>query len=80
MKLIEGWRKMDKDRGFINTTSGQTLTIKKKEFGRNYVVFLLPEERKEDEQGKIISPEYPTEAKAEAFAIDWMKKNTKGAE
>ncbi len=78
MRLIVGWRKMDKDRGFVNTTSGQTLTIKKKEFGRNYIVLLLPQERNDDEQGKTISPEYATEAKAEAFAIDWMKKNPEG--
>jgi len=28
--------------------------------------------------GQTVSPEFATEVKAEAFALDWMKKNPKG--
>jgi hypothetical protein len=78
MKLAKGWRRMDKERGFINDTSGQTLVVKKKEFGEHYLVLLFPLERNDDEKGRKISPEFQTESKAEAFAMDWLKKNPKG--
>ena len=80
MKLAEGWRRMDKERGFINETSGQTLVVKKKEFGEHYLVLLFPRERNDDEEGRKISPEFQTESKAEAFAMDWLKKNPNGTE
>ncbi len=77
MKLVKGWRKMDNDRGFMNTTTEQTLIVKKKEFGQHYLVMLYPKV-KGDEEGKKISPEFQTESKAEAFALAWMEKNPKG--
>ena len=77
MKIIEGWKKIDNKRGYLNVTSGQNLTVAKKQFGQHYVVLLFPEPGANDE-GDVISPEYATESKAEAFALDWMNKNPKG--
>jgi hypothetical protein len=74
MKTMEGWRKMSHNRGFQNEITGQTITVKKKEFGTEYAVWLMPNEAGETE-GKKISPEFASESKAYAFAQDWMKKN-----
>jgi hypothetical protein len=78
MKLVKGWRKMDNQRGFINETTGQTLIVKKKEFGEHYLVLLFSRETTDDDKGEKISPEYPTESKAEAFALAWLNKNPNG--
>ncbi len=77
MKMIKGWRRIDNKRGFINELTGQNLVVEKKEFGEEYVVMLFPK-MKDVEEGQKISPEYPTAAKAEAFAFDWMSKHPKG--
>ena len=58
--------------------TGQTLIIVKAEFGLHYHVLLFEGQPKEDKEGKKISPEYPTEGKAEKFAIDWMTKHGSG--
>jgi hypothetical protein len=79
MKTLKGWRKISNQGGFLNETTGQTLVITKKEFGLHYHVLLFGGERKEDKEGKKVSPDYPTESKAEAFAVDWMKKNSNGS-
>jgi hypothetical protein len=34
--------------------------------------------KNDDSEGRKISPEYATESKAEAFAMDWMNKHPKG--
>ena len=70
---------MDRQRGFVNETTGQNLVVTKKEFGTDYVVLLFPRVRVDD-KGETISPEYATAAKAEAYALDWMDKHPKGAE
>ncbi len=80
MTVLKGWRKISHDRGFMNETTGQTLVIEKKEFGEHYVVLLRPAESNSNEEGKKISPDFSAESKAEAFAIDWMKKNPKGTQ
>ena len=77
MRMIEGWKKIDNDRGYLNITTGQNLVVSKKQFGQQYIVFLFPEMRKGLE-GTKISPEYATKSKAEAYAFDWMKKHPKG--
>jgi hypothetical protein len=77
MKIVKGWRRIDNQRGFINENTGQNLVISKKQYGEHYVVLLLPKV-KDDEEGRKISPEFPTEAKATAFAMDWMSKHPKG--
>jgi hypothetical protein len=76
MKLIKGWKKISNQGGYINDQTGQTLTIAKKEFSQNYHVLLT--ENQTGEEDKKISPEFHTEAKAEAFAIDWMQKHPNG--
>jgi hypothetical protein len=78
MKTPKGWRKISNQGGFLNEMTGQTLITAKAEFGLHYHVLLFEGQFKEDKEGKKISPEYPTEAKAERFAIDWMMKNPKG--
>jgi hypothetical protein len=77
MKIVEGWRRIDNQKGFINETTGQTLVVTKREFGQHFVVLLFPR-IKDDEEGRKISPEYPTESKAEACAMDWMAKHSNG--
>jgi hypothetical protein len=74
---VESWIRIDNQRGYINATTGQNLVVTKKQYGEHYVVLLYPKESKDDE-GKKISPEYATESKAEAFAIDWMNKHPRG--
>ena len=36
------------------------------------------QERAEKDEGKTISPDYATKAKADAFAEDWMLKHPNG--
>jgi hypothetical protein len=62
----------------MNETTGQTLVVKKKDFGEHYLVLLFPGECIAEGEGKKISPEFATESKAEAYAIDWMSKNPAG--
>jgi hypothetical protein len=78
MKILKGWRKISHDRGFVNETTGQTVVIRKKEFSDEYLVFLFAGASGTNKEGEEISPEFPTESKAEAFAVDWMKKHTEG--
>ena len=79
MKIVKGWRKMDRQRGFVNETTGQNLVVTKKEFGEHYVVLLFPRVRVDD-KGETISPAYATASKAEACALNWMEKHPRGAE
>lgn len=79
MKIVKGWRKMDRQRGFVNETTGQNLVVTKKEFGGDYVVLLFPRVRIDD-KGETVSPEYATASKAEAYALNWMEKHPRGAE
>ena len=76
MKPLKGWRKMSHERGFQNETTGQTITVKKKEFTDYYLVWLIPNEAR-DAEGKKLSPDFISKSKAQAFALDWMKKNPK---
>ena len=78
MKTLRGWKRLNHKGGFINEVTGQTLVIAKGAFGEHYHVLLFRQERTDDSQGNKISPDYPTETKAETYAIDWMKKNPKG--
>jgi len=70
---------MDRQRGFVNETTGQNLVVTKKEFGEHYVVLLFPRVRVDD-KGETISPAYATASKAEACALNWMEKHPRGAE
>lgn len=77
MNASEGWRKMSHNRGFQNEVTGQIITVKKKEFGMQFLVWLISSGAAEAE-GKKISPEFTSESRAHAFAHDWMKKNPNG--
>ncbi len=77
MRDIEGWKRIDNERGYLNFATGQTLIVSKKQFGRHYIVLLFQEIRN-SEEGTAVSPEYATAAKAEAFAFKWMEKHPKG--
>jgi hypothetical protein len=79
LKIVKGWIKMDRQRGFVNETTGQNLVVTKKEFGGDYVVLLFPRVRIDD-KGEVVSPEYATASKAEAYALNWMEKHPIGAE
>ena len=59
-------------------TTGQTLIISKKEFSAKYHVLLFAREQIDEAESKKISPEFPKEPKAEAFALDWMAKHPNG--
>lgn len=80
MKIIEGWKRIDNQRGYVNATTGQNLVITKKEFREHYLVMLFPMVKNDDEEGRKISPEYATESKAEAYATDWMNKHPRGVD
>jgi hypothetical protein len=79
VKIVKGWRKMDRQRGFVNETTGQNLVVTKKEFGEQYVVLLFPRVRVDD-KGEMMSPAYATTSKAEAYALNWMEKHPRGVE
>ena len=78
MKTVRGWKRISHKGGFVNETTGQTLVIAKQEFAEHYHVLLFKQERTDDVDADKISPEYASEAKAEAFAIKWMEKNPNG--
>jgi hypothetical protein len=79
VKTVEGWRRIDNQRGYMNATTGQNLVVTKKQYGEHYLVLLFPEIRNDDE-GRKMSPDFPTKSKAESFAIDWMNKHPRGIE
>ncbi len=78
MKLIKGWKRISNQGGFVNESTGQTLIVSKKEFSENYHVLLFAGQQTTKNESKRISPEFSTEAKAEAFAIDLMEKHPNG--
>jgi len=77
MKILKGWRRIDNQRGYINATTGQNLIVTKTEFGEHYIVLLFSK-AKNDNEGRKISPEFPTKSKAESFARAWMNKHPRG--
>jgi hypothetical protein len=79
MRIVKGWRRIDNQRGYINAATEQSLVVTKKQYGEHYLVRVFPKIRIDDE-GRIVSPEYPTKPKAESFASDWMNKHPRGAE
>jgi hypothetical protein len=79
MKLLKGWRRIDNERGFVNETTGQNVVVTKKPFGQHFLVLLFPGMKTKNEtEGRKLSPEYPTEAKAMVFALDWMSSHPEG--
>lgn len=80
MKMLKGWRRIDNQRGYMNAATEQNLVVTKKQYGEHYIVMLFPIAKNDGTEGRKISPEYATESKAEAFAIDWMNKHPRGIE
>ena len=81
MKTLKGWRKMSHNRGYQNETTSQIVTVKKKEYTDEYVVWLMPNEAGDEgnDEGKKVSPEFANEARAQEYAIDWIQKHPNGA-
>jgi hypothetical protein len=78
MKLIKGWKRISNQGGFVNEITGQTLIVSKKEFSKNYQVLLFAGQQTDKNESKCISPEFSTEPKADAYAVDLMKKHPNG--
>jgi hypothetical protein len=78
LKIIKGWKMLSHDCGFLNDVSGQTVVVSKKDFSNNYHVRLFECGQTGKDDGKTISPEYPTKSKADAFAEGWMLKHPNG--
>ena len=75
----KGWKMLSHECGFLNDTSGQTLVVSKKEFSNNYHVRLFECGQTKKDEGKTISPDYATKAKADAFArLDAKTSNRHG--
>jgi hypothetical protein len=77
MRILDGWKRIDNERGYMNATTGENVHISKNSFGEHYSVLLVPRVRNDGEERKV-SPEFATRSKAEAFAVDWMNKHPKG--
>lgn len=77
---MEGWRRIDNRRGYINATSGQNLVVKKKPYGEHYSVRLFSQTKNEANEEIRVSPEFATESKAQAFAMGWMDKHPRGVD
>ena len=80
MKIIKCWKRLSHECGYQNDTSGQIVVVLQKEFSNNYHVRLFECGQTEKEDGKTISPDYASKAKADAFAEDWMQKHPTGIE
>ena len=78
MKIMKGWRKIDNQRGFVNEATGHNLIVTKKQYGQHYLAMLYSKADHDDEEGSKISPEFSTEAKAAAFAMNWMSNHPEG--
>lgn len=54
------------------------MIVTKKQFSSNYCVLVFVSKRTEDKDGKVISPEFSTKTKADAYAFKLMTKNPNG--
>jgi hypothetical protein len=78
MKIIKCWKKLSHEDGYLNDSTVQTVVVSRKEFSNNYHVQLFECGKTGKDEGKTISPDYATKVKADAFAVDWMKKHPNG--
>ena len=78
MKIIRCWKRLTHECGYQNDTSGQIVIVLQKEFSNNYHVRLFECGQTEKDDGKTISPDYASKAKADAFAENWMQKHPNG--
>jgi hypothetical protein len=78
MKIIKGWKMLSHDCGYLNDITGQTVVVSKKDFSNDYHVRVFESGQSSKEEGKTISPDYPTKSKADSFAESWMLKHPNG--
>jgi hypothetical protein len=78
VRPIKGWKMLKHEGGCINECTGQTLIIAKKQFSSNYHVLIFVAQQTDDKDGRVISPEFSSESKAEAYAVKLMAKHPDG--
>jgi hypothetical protein len=78
VKPIKGWKMLKHEGGFMNECTGQTLLVAKKQFSSDFHVVVFVAQQTEEKDGKAVSPEFSTEAKAEAYAVKLMTKHPDG--
>ena len=78
MKEIKGWRRIGKEGDHLNENTGQTLKICKKQFGQTFHVALFGGKITDEADGKSVSPEFTTTAKAQAYVNNLMEKHPNG--
>ncbi len=78
MKVIKGWRRISSQDSYINESTGQTLIVCKKEFSENYHVLVFAGAKTDNKDGRRLSPDFANEAKAQAYALNLMKKHPNG--
>ena len=78
IKTIKGWKRLKHEGGYLNEFTGQTLIVAKKKFSSNYYVLVFIAQQTEEKDGRPISPDFSTEAKAETYAVNLMTKHPNG--
>jgi len=80
IKDMKGWKILKHECGYFNEATGQTLVVTQKQYGQDYIVwvFVGPRQPTDQKDGRVISPEFPTEAKALVYAVNLMTKNPDG--
>jgi len=79
IKDIKGWKILKHECGYFNEATGQTLVVAQKQYGQCFHVLVFVGPRPEQEKDcRVVSPEFPTEAKAEVYAVNLMTKNPNG--
>jgi hypothetical protein len=78
IKTIKGWKRLKHEGGYINECTGQTLMVAQKQFSCDYHVIVFVGQETDQKDGKVISPDFATESKAEAFALKLLTKNPNG--
>jgi hypothetical protein len=78
IKDIKGWKILKHECGYLNECTGQTLIVTQKQYSCDFYVLVFAGQRTEDKDARVISPEFSTEPKAEAYALKLMIKNPNG--
>jgi hypothetical protein len=78
IKDIKGWKILKHECGYLNECTGQTLIITQKQYSSDFYVLVFSGQQTENKDGRVISPEFSTEAKAESYAIKLLIKNPNG--
>jgi hypothetical protein len=79
IKDIKGWKILKHECGYFNEATGQTLVVTQKQYGQDYIVLVfVGQPTEEQKDGRVVSPEFPTEAKAQVYAVNLMTRNPNG--